>query len=89
MKTTHYENILGILIELKEMYPGYTIAKHLSTALEGNFWGMTDQQLFAELHKYKSRLQLDIPHKDDEIDQIIKDGMNLHKILEEDEDGDY
>jgi hypothetical protein len=39
------------------------------------------------LNRYKSQLTLDIPHPDDtEIDKIVKEGMNLHTILQEDEE---
>jgi hypothetical protein len=45
--------------------------------------------LFA-LEKYKSQLELDVPHTDEnELDQIIKDGMNLDDILKEQDGEDY
>lgn len=86
MKTTHYERILGILVELKDSHPSSTISNHLYAALQDNFWGMSDEQFYLALNKYKTRLDMDVPHKDEDIDKIIKDGMNLHKILDDQED---
>lgn len=62
------------------------MAKHLATALEDNFWGMTDKELLDALERYKDKLSLDVNHSDDEIEQIIRDGMNL--TLHEDEEDD-
>lgn len=83
--------IIGVLIELREIHPKYTMARHLATALEDvkNLFTLTDQELLYSLQKYKDRIALDRHHPESEIDKIIKEGMNLHNILEEDEDGSY
>lgn len=86
MKPTHYEKIIGTLIQLKEEHPKCTMAKHLSTALDKNFWGMTDKELHEALETYRQNLALDKRHSDDDIDVIIKQGLNLSTILEEDDD---
>lgn len=68
------------------------MGKHLSTALDGygDMWGLTDRELLFALEKYKAQLEMDIPHADDdEIDQIIKEGMNLDDILKEEDGEDY
>lgn len=68
------------------------MGKHLSTALDGygDMWGLTDRELLFALEKYKAQLEMDIPHADDdEIDQIIKEGMNLDNILTEEDGEDY
>jgi hypothetical protein len=69
------------------------MGRHISTVLDeyGDVWGMTDKELAFALTKYKSQLDLDIPHPDDsEIDKILKEGMDLDNILKEEEDnGDY
>jgi hypothetical protein len=88
-QTTPYEQILGILIELKELFPTYNLGRHLETSLDGykDIWGVTDKEMLYALKKYKSQLTLDVPHPDEtEIDKIIKDGMNLDTILQEDEE---
>jgi hypothetical protein len=51
---------------------------------------MTDKELVFALEKYKTEIEMDIPHTDEsEIDKIIKEGMDLDNILKEEEDGDY
>ena len=89
MKPTSYEQILSVLVELKETFPSYNLGRHLDTALNEykDIWGMTDKEMLYALNKYKSQLTLDIPHPDDtEIDKIVKDAMNLDTILQEDEE---
>lgn len=91
-KTSYYNQILQILQQLHAAYPTYNMGRHLATALDeyGDLWGLTDKEVLFALEKYKSELDLDIPHTDDrEIDQIIKDGMNLDDILKEQDGEDY
>ena len=67
------------------------MGRHLATSLDeyGDIWGLSDREILFALEKYKAQLEMDIPHTDDnELDQIIKDGMNLDDILKEDEDGE-
>ena len=87
--TSSYEQILSVLVELKEAFPSYNMGRHLDTALNEykDIWGMTDKEMLYALNKYKSQLTLDVPHPDDtEIDKIVKDAMNLSTILQEDEE---
>lgn len=93
-KKTHYQKALQTLQELNKSFPTYNLGRHLSTALSdyGDIWGMTDKELAFALDKYKTELEMDVPHTDEkELDKIIKEGMDLDNILkEEDEDyGDY
>jgi hypothetical protein len=84
-----YEQILSVLVELKEAFPSYNMGRHLDTALNEykDIWGMTDKEMLYALNRYKSQLTLDVPHPDDsEIDKIVKDAMNLDTILQEDEE---
>jgi hypothetical protein len=87
--TSSYEQILSVLAELKEVFPSYNLGRHLDTALNEykDIWGMTDKEMLYALSKYKSQLTMDVPHPDEsEIDKIVKDAMNLHTILQEDEE---
>lgn len=89
MKPTAYEQILSVLIELKETFPSYNLGRHLDTALNEykDIWGMTDKEMLYALSKYKSQLTMDVPHPDEsEIEKIVRDGMNLDTILQEDEE---
>lgn len=90
-KASYYSQVLQILQQLHASYPNYNIGRHLATALDGygDVWGLTDKEILFALEKYKSELDLDIPHTDEtELEQIIKDGMNLDDILKEQEDGE-
>ena len=89
----YYNKVLHILQELHKDFPTYNLGRHLATALAdyGDIWGMTDKEIAFALDKYKSEIEMDVPHPDEsEIDRIIKEGMDLDNILkEEDPDGDY
>lgn len=91
-KTNHHSKIIKLLQELHSSYPNYTMGRHISTALSdyGDFWGITDQEMLFALMKYKSQLEMDVPHSDEkEIDEIIKQAMDLENILKEEDNGDY
>ena len=91
-KPSHYSQILAVLQQLHAAYPTYNMGRHLATALDGygDAWGLTDKEILFALEKYKSELELDVPHTDEkELDQIIKDGMNLENILKEQDGEDY
>lgn len=89
MKTTnYYRNIIQVLERLKKAHPFYNMGQHLSTAVDGSdLWGTTDKELFFSLKKYEASLDMDVNHDDkEEIEAIIKDGMNLGRLFEEEED---
>ena len=91
-KPNYYNKVLHILQELHTAYPQYNMGKHLATVIDecGNIWGVTDKELAYALVKYKGQLEMDVKHIDDqEIDDIINDGLNLDKLFKEEEDGDY
>jgi hypothetical protein len=91
-KTNHHSKIIKLLQELHSSYPNYTMGRHISTALSdyGDFWGITDKEMLFALTKYKSQLEMDVPHSDEkEIDEIIKQAMDLENILKEEDNGDY
>lgn len=65
-------------------YPKYSMGRHISTALDGyDIWGMTDKEMLYAFEKYAAELQFDIPHEDKDIDEIVKQGMDINKIREE------
>lgn len=91
-KASYYSQILTLLQQLHAAYPQYNMGRHLATALDeyGDIWGLTDKEVLFALEKYKSQLELDVPHTDEnELDQIIKDGMNLDDILKDQDGEDY
>jgi hypothetical protein len=88
----YYEKTIKILLELKEAYPNYLLGKHLYNALADRtssyMWSKTDRQIFNSINTYKERLMSKIPYvEESQIEKIIKEGMNLDTILD-DEDND-
>ena len=91
-KPNYYNQAIHILQQLHTAYPEYNMGKHLATALDGygDVWGVSDKELVFALEKYKMQLDMDVPHTDEkELDQIIKDGMNLDDILKDQDGEDY
>ena len=91
-KTSYYSKIVIILQQLRMDYPTYNMGRHLATALDGygDMWGLTDRELLFALEKYMAELELDIPHTDEsEIEEIIKDGMNLDSLFKEEDNDEY
>lgn len=83
----YYRQILKALERLHKAHPTYNMGRHLATALdESNLWGLDDKELLFALQKYEIELNIDYAHTD-EIEEIIKDGMNLERLfLDEEED---
>ena len=92
-KPTDYSKIMKLLQELHTSYPNYNMGRHISTALAdyGDFWGITDKEMLFALTKYKSQLDMDVPHTndEDEVREIIQAGMDLANILKEEDNGEY
>jgi hypothetical protein len=89
-KKTPYTEVISILQELNKNFPTYNLGRHLATALDGygDIWGITDKELVFALSKYKSEIEMDVPHADEnELEKIIKEGLDLENILK-DEDSD-
>ena len=87
----YYRQIIQTLVRLQKAYPTYNIGRHISTALDGysDVWGVTDKEFLYAIQKYEIELNIDCPHLDDhEIDEIIKDGMNLERMFFDDEEED-
>ena len=88
MKPTYYRQIIQTLEYLYKAHPTYNMGRHISTAVDASdLWGVSDKELFTLLKKYETELEMDVNHIDeDEIDAIIKDGMNLERTLFEEEE---
>lgn len=87
----YYNKIISELHALKENYTKLSMGKHLSSALDdSDLWAISDKELYMALVKYSKQLALDVPHNEEEIENIIKDGMKLDRIYLLDEDnGSY
>ena len=85
----YYRQIIKALERLQKAHPTYNIGRHIATALDGytDVWGVTDKEFLFALQKYEIELNMDYSHVDEEeIEDIIKDGMNLERMFDEDED---
>ena len=49
-------------------------------------WGVSDKEFLFALKKYELELNIDVNHNQEEVDEIMKDGMNLNNILFEEEE---
>ena len=88
-KPNYYRQIIHVLESLHKAHPTYNIGRHISTALDGydDAWGVTDKEFLFALEKYELELNIDVDHIDkEEIEEIIKDGMNLERTLFEEEE---
>jgi len=89
-KPNYYNEILSCLQELKTLFPDYSMGKHLSTITDeyGDIWGISDKELSYALKKYKAQLEMYVPTHEEDIEDIIKDGMNLStsSLIQQDEE---
>jgi hypothetical protein len=86
-KPNYYRQIIQTLERLQKAHPIYNMGRHISTALDGSeLWGVSDKELFLSLQIYETSLDMDVNHDDEEIEAIIKDGMNLERTLFEEEE---
>ena len=87
-KPTYYKQIINTLESLHKAHPTYNMGRHISTALDNDYpdiWGVSDKELLTSLKKYEASLEMDVSHPDEEdLDKIIKDGMNLGRIFSND-----
>ena len=88
MRTTnYYRKIIQTLERLHKAHYTYNMGRHISTAIDGSdLWGVSDKDLYLSLQKYETSLDMDVNHDDEEIEAIIKDGMNLERTLFEEEE---
>jgi hypothetical protein len=81
-KPNYYRQIIQTLESLHKTHPTYNIGRHISTATnESDLWGVTDKELLFSLKKYETSLEMDVIHDEKDIENIIKDGMNLGTIF--------
>ena len=88
-RPSDFSKLITILTDLHRGYPNYNVGRHLATVLAdyGDIWGMTDKELVFAIEKYKLQLDMDVPNSED-IDEIIRQGMNLDSILKEEDNGE-
>lgn len=85
-RPNYYRQIIRTLERLQKSHPTYNIGRHIATALDGSdVWGIADKELLFALQKYEVELNMDVDHEED-IEDIIKDGINLERTLFEEEE---
>lgn len=90
-KPNYFKKIITLLNELHRRFPQQNIGKHVATAIDGSdLWALSDKDLFLALQSYKEELEIASPFTDDDqLQEIINDGLNLASILDEDNGEDY
>jgi len=90
-KPNYYTQIISSFLELHKKHPTFNLGRHISTALSDypDVWGISDKEFLFAIQKYTAQLEYDFPHEEDEdLEKIIKEGINLKGIssILEDED---
>jgi hypothetical protein len=84
-KNNDYRQIINILDDITKSDPSCNLGKHISIALDGhNIWGTSDKSFLEALKKYKIEIESNVSNKD--IEDIIKQGLDLNHILDDYED---
>jgi len=88
-KALPYNQAIHILESLKKEYPNNTLGQHIATALGdyGDIWGLTDKEFLFALEKYRAEMEMNIV-SDTEVDRVLKEGQNLDKLFQEEEEED-
>lgn len=92
-KENNCKQLISLLEQIKKLKPSVSFCKHLSRAIEDEpLWNISDKQLVAILEKYYAHLSVEdgvhpgnTLNEDEDIKEIIKQGMRLYNILEEEE----
>ena len=86
-RSNYYRKIIHVLESLHKAHPFYNMGQHISTAMDGSdLWGVSDKEMLLALQKYEASLELDTDHNEEEIEEIIKGGMNLERMFLEEEE---
>ncbi len=100
-KSTEYNQIIKALTYLHKEFPNCSFTNHLFLILEeykytSSLWSMTDKEFLFALEKHQTTTLLQHPvtprthwqelPTDEEIDQILRDGKNLDKLFQEEEE---
>lgn len=90
MKRNYYKGIVNILLELHKDHPTYEMGKHLELAFSEypQPWGIPDKEMYTILRKYQDEILQEIDITEDYIDQIVREGLDLEHILDENEEDD-
>lgn len=96
MKNNHVsintkKKIVVSLRDLITSYPGYSVGRHLSTALSdyGDLWDVPDKEVLFALDKYRAELDLGMESDkgyDNFVEKVIEDSKHLDIGIGDEED---
>ena len=73
-----YHKMVHQLEKLKQVYPHYSMGRHLSSIIgDRNVWGMGDGELSGLFDEYVGSL---VVHSDSDVEDIINQGMCLDRF---------
>jgi len=84
---TNYNRILTTLSLLNKEFPRQTLGVHIATALsEHDVFNISDKAFLEALNDYYVELTaIDVPHNNNDVEDIIRSGMSLSIDEEEEE----
>lgn len=84
---TNYNRILTTLSLLNKEFPKQTLGVHIATALsEHDVFNISDKAFLEALNDYYVELTaIDVPHNNNDVEDIIRSGMSLSIDEEEEE----
>jgi hypothetical protein len=92
MAINYYGECLSLLSKLHQEHPSFSLGRHLSTALSeyGDVWGLSNKEILYALEKYQAEIDMENSSSthDEYVDKVVREGMNLDTILDEEEDDD-
>lgn len=91
MKKNYINEICTTLKALHKQYPNQGMGRHFDAAFADypSLFGISDQEFLYALHKYQATLEIDPIASEAEVDKIIREGMDLKSLFENDEEDDY
>lgn len=89
-KKSEFNEFLEILRELKKAFPTTPISNHISSAIDGDIWGTSDQELVYQLKKYAALQDFDHTPKIDDVDveKLWEQSKDLDHLFDDDQDED-
>ncbi len=84
---TNYNRILTTLSLLNKEFPKQTLGVHIATALsEHDVFNISDKAFLEAINDYYVELTaIDVPHNNNDVEDIIRSGMSLSIDEEEEE----
>lgn len=81
----YFERCIRILKELKEDHPDIELSKHYYLAVDGQWYAMSDKDLYEALQTYKSELDMNTL-SDKDLQRVIEDTEELFQEIDLDDD---